>query len=300
MVVIGVMGNGFIVLANGLDWIRSKRMSPSDMILTALSLSRLLYLGLILVIHCLFFIDVDNFKKVPEPLIFLCGFINATTFWMTTCLAAFYCIKLVNLPQVFFVKIKLRISWLVPRLLLGSVLVSLIISLPIICLAKCHYCCNETSVVRRNGNMRCPSMILPGIIYVVGNSLSFIIVLSSSVILIHSLLQHAQKMRQNAGGLKDYRMDVLIKAIKTLVSLVIFFSASFVAMVSLATLMSPWTIVTSIIVISAYNSGHSVILIATNPKLKRPLIRGLQDIIGCGLRRMVSSCPKTAVGNCSS
>nr|XP_056714815.1 taste receptor type 2 member 4-like [Euleptes europaea] len=285
MVVIGVMGNGFIVLANGLDWIRSKRMSPSDMILTALSLTRLLYLGLILGTHCLFLIDVDNFKILPEPVVFLWEFINATTFWMTACLAAFYCIKLVNLPHVFFVKMKLHISWLVPRLLLGSVLVSLFISLPIIRLAKCSHCCNETSVVRRNGNMRCLSKTLSGVKYIVCNSPSFIIVLASSVVLIRSLLQHAQKMRQNAGGLKDYQMDALIKAVKTLLSFAIFFSASFVAMVSLATLTSPWTTVTSIIVITAYNSGHSVILIATNPKLKLPLIRGIQDIIGCGLKR---------------
>uniref|UniRef100_A0ACB8FFW0 Uncharacterized protein n=1 Tax=Sphaerodactylus townsendi TaxID=933632 RepID=A0ACB8FFW0_9SAUR len=278
MVAVGVMGNGFIVLANGLDWIRSKTVSPSDMILTALSLSRLLYLGVVLGIHCLFFFDIDNPKRVPEVLLFFWGFANASTLWMSACLAAFYCMKLVNFSQAFFVKMKLHISRLVPRLLLGSVLVSLIIALPIVCLEKCKYCCNETIVIQGSRNISCPGKLISGFIYVVGTSPSFIIVLASSVILIHSLLRHARKMQQNRGGVKDHRMDAHISAVKTLVSFVVFFSFCYVSVVSLATFTSPWTIVTAVIGITAYNSGHSVILIATNPKLKQPLIRIVTSI----------------------
>ncbi|XP_015284172.1 PREDICTED: taste receptor type 2 member 9-like, partial [Gekko japonicus] len=294
VIVVGVMGNGFIVLANGLDWIRSKTMPPSDMILTALSLSRLLFLGLVLAVHCLFFLDVDNPKSLPESLIFFWGFANATTLWMATCLAVFYCMKLVNLPQVFFVKMKLGLSRLVPRLLLGSVLVSFITSFPIIFFEKCSPCCNETRVVRGNRNTTCPQKVLSGIIYITGSSPSFVIVLASSVLLIRSLLHHARKMRLNMGGVKDHRMDVHIKAVKTLVSFVILFTASFVAVVSLAMFTSPWTIVTSTVVIIVCNSGHSVMLISMNPKLKQPLIRSLRGSLGRTLRRISTSCPKTA------
>ncbi|KAL8191213.1 UNVERIFIED_CONTAM: hypothetical protein K2H54_069884 [Gekko kuhli] len=298
-IVIGVMGNGFIVLANGLDWIRSKTMPPSDMILTALSLSRLLFLGLILAVHCLFFLDVDNPKSLPKLLIFFWGFTNATTLWMATCLSVFYCMKLVHFPQVFFVKMKLCLSWLVPRLLLGSVLVSFVTSLPIIFLEKSSPCRNETRVIQSKSNMTCPNNLLSGIIYIVGSFPSFIIVLASSVLLIRSLLHHARKMRQNMGGVKDHRMDVHIKAVKTLVSFVILFTASFVAVVSLAVFSSSWTIVSSTIVIIVCNSGHSVMLVSMNPKMKQPLIRSLQGNLGRTLSRISTSCPKTAVGNCS-
>lgn len=294
MVVIGVMGNGFIALANGLDWIRNKTIPPSDMILTALSLSRLLFLGLLLSIHCLFFLDVDNPKRVPKLLIFFWAFANASTLWMATCLATFYCIKLINFPQAFFVKMKLGLSRLIPRLLLGSVLVSFVISLPTVCFAKCN---NETKVIRPNGRASCPNEILSGILYVAGSVPSFVIVLASSALLIGSLFRHAQKMRRNMGGVKDHRMDVHIKAVKILVSFVVLFTASFVAMVSLATFSNPWVIVTSNMVIIVYNSGHSVMLIAMNPKLKQSLIGSLQGTLGRTLRRILPSCPKTSVGN---
>ncbi|XP_033001737.1 taste receptor type 2 member 40-like [Lacerta agilis] len=48
MVVIGLMGNGFITIASGLEWSRNKTLSSSDMILFVLSVSRLLFLGLTL------------------------------------------------------------------------------------------------------------------------------------------------------------------------------------------------------------------------------------------------------------
>ncbi|XP_054830461.1 taste receptor type 2 member 40-like [Eublepharis macularius] len=281
---IGVIGNGFIILANGLDWIQSKTMSPSDMILTALSLSRLLFLGLTLGIHCLFLLDVDNPQCFPDTLLLIWAFVNAVSLWMSACLAIFYCVKLVSFSRVFFVKIKLQISRLVPWLLLGSVLGPMIISVPIFFLRKCKPYCDETKVLQGNNNRTCSGNLISGLLYTAGNFPSFIIVLASSVLLIWSLRRHAQKMRQNTGSIKDSRMDVHIKAIKTLVSFVILFSASFVALVSLAVFTIPWTIVLCTIVVTAYNSGHTIILMAMNPKLKELLKRCLQDTIGRCLR----------------
>ncbi|XP_077200275.1 taste receptor type 2 member 4-like [Paroedura picta] len=279
MIFVGVMGNGFIALTNALTWIQSKTMSPLEMILTALSLSRLVFLGLLLSVHYLYFRDVNDPDSLPDLLIFSWAFSNAMILWTATCLALFYCVKLVNFPKAFFMKMKLCLSRMVPMLLLGSGLVSFAVSLPIVCLEGCIPCCNKTRVIQgNNSNTKPPHRLLSGMIYIAGSFPSFVIVVASSVLLICSLNHHAQKMQQTMGGLKDHRMDIHIKAIKTLLSFAVLFTASFVAVVSLAAFSSPWIVITSNMALALYNSGHSLMLIAMNPKLKQPLIRGLQEL----------------------
>ncbi|XP_066475567.1 taste receptor type 2 member 4-like [Tiliqua scincoides] len=274
--VVGLMGNGFIMIANCLEWIRNKTLSASDMILLALSVFRLLFLGTTLGIYSFSLRDVSRPRPVPGFIVFLWSFLNAVSLWVATCLAVLYCMKIVNFTQPLLVKMKLRISGMIPQLLLGSVLASLLVSLPYIWLDPRYHYCNVTKGLLNNSNGTCPSILyseFSAIVYITGTSPSFLIFLVSSALLIHSLLQHVKKMKRNAEGLRDQRMDIHMNAIKNLISFLILYSANYAAEIIVTLFGSPWMTVIAIVMVSTYHSGHPLILIAMNSKLKEALLK---------------------------
>ncbi|XP_061485715.1 taste receptor type 2 member 9-like [Rhineura floridana] len=305
VIAVGVMGNGFITVASGLGWLRSKQLSPFDMILLALSLSRLLFLGITLSFLYSIFLDTDNPKPLPTPVMFLWAFFNAASLWIATCLAVFYCMKIANFTQPLLVKMKMRITSIVPHLLLGSVVASFLVSLPLIWLGHCSHCCNGTRVAMGDSNGTCSDgnfqMLCSAILYIGGTFPSFIICLAFSVFLIHSLLHHIKTLQQNAEGFRDQRMDVHLRAIKTLISFLLLYSAAFASEVSFTLFFSPWTVLISLLVVAAYHSGHAIVLIITNSKLKQAFTTTLCDTVCQSLQTTASPChPKTPKGTCQS
>ncbi|XP_053162192.1 taste receptor type 2 member 38-like [Hemicordylus capensis] len=233
---------------------------------------------------------------MPSSFIFFWSFLNALSLWLATCLAVFYCMKIIDFTQPFLVKMKLRISRMVPQLVLGSVLAALLASLPYILLKNCYYYCNETKAISvyRNGtsSILIPNNLISAIIYIMGTFPSFIIFLVSSIPLINSLLRHFRKMKQNTEGFRDQRMDVHVKAIKNLISFLLLYSASFASEISLTLLSNPWTIYMSIAIVSAYHSGHAIILIVINSKLKKTLSKVLCGSMDHSLGKTLPSSPK--------
>ncbi|XP_063160817.1 taste receptor type 2 member 40-like [Candoia aspera] len=278
---VGMIGNGFIIISDCHDWTRSKTRSGPDLLLMALSLARLLFLGITLSLHCLSFLDINNPKQAGNVIIFFWAFSNAITLWITTCLGVFYCVKIVNFTQPFLVKIKLRISRMVPYLLVAAVLVSLISALPVIWIEACNHSCNTTQVLPNGGHEMLPKIrpqiFLLGLLYIIGTFPSFVIFLISSAFLIYSLVHHTKKMQQNPPGFRDQRMNVHLRATKILTSFLILYAATFVSEISMTLSPSPWTSVISIIVVASYNSGHTIALIVMNSKLRE----GLSKVFHC-------------------
>uniref|UniRef100_A0A8D2IM20 Taste receptor type 2 n=2 Tax=Varanus komodoensis TaxID=61221 RepID=A0A8D2IM20_VARKO len=301
MVVVGLMGNGFITLANGCAWVGNKALPPCDVIVMALSASRLVFLALIQAVHCVFFIDL-KLRYLPTALIFIWAFLNAFTTWMATCLAVFYCMKIVNFTKPFLEKIKLSISSMVPHMLLGSFLASLVASLSFICMRFFPQHCNRTMILLSGSNQTC-SVWTPwtSYSYIIGTSPAFIIFLICSVFLINSLLHHVKKLKQNKDGFRDQRMDVHVRAVKTFISFLILYSATFSSMVSMTLLYSELAVALSKIAVIAFHSGHSVVLVLTNTRLKQALGKALCGAMGhSGRETASSSCPKTSIESCPS
>lgn len=283
VMVVGVMGNGFIIVTNFIDWLRNKTLLSSDLILIALSLFRFLFLGFIFGLYCQYYLDVHKPKCMPPSMIFAWTFGNAGTLWMATCLIVFYCLKIVNFAQPFFVKMKLKISVKVPHLLLGSLLAALVVSIPVFFfLEDCEQFCNETKIFLNNANGTCllqmESLSVPCFLYFAGTFPCFVCFLASSVLLICSFLQHFKRMRGNTDGSKDRMMDAHVKAVKTVVLFLIFYCATFASQASFCLFLSPETLLLSVMVVVAFNSGHPIVMIGVNPKLKHALIKSLLAI----------------------
>lgn len=288
LLVIGVMANGFIVVINCLDRLRNKTMISSDVILTALSVFRLLFLGMTFCLHTSD--DGENSDSESLSYSFLWAFFNACTSWMATCLVFFYCMKIVNFTEPSLLKMKMKISGNIPQLLLGSVLAALVSSLPMLLSKNCEHCCNETKIFLSNSSGAClfwiDSFPFSGLLHIAGTLPSFLSFLVSSVLLIHSLLQHSKRMRGHTDGFKDHMMDAHVKALKTVTSLLILYCAAFIAQVSSSLCYNPWTLLLCMMVIVTYQSCHAIILIFVNPKLKHALIWTLRFTKSCCLRQV--------------
>ncbi|XP_070799776.1 taste receptor type 2 member 40-like [Pituophis catenifer annectens] len=269
---VGMTGNGFIFISDCCDRIRSKTQTGSDLLLMSLSLTRFIFLGITLGFHCISFLDINQPQDAGSVTIFFWTFFNAITLWITTCLGVFYCVKIVNFTQPFLVKMKLRISNVVPHLLVAVMLVSLISALPFFWIEDHTQFYNNTESIHE----MMPQMFLFSMLYILGTFPSFLIFLISSGFLIYSLVHHTKRMQNNSLGFRDQRMDVHLKTTKILTSFLILYAATFVAEISMTFSPSPWASVMSNMVVSSYNSGHTIALIVMNSKLRERLSKMFQ------------------------
>ncbi|XP_074804358.1 taste receptor type 2 member 40-like [Natator depressus] len=128
----GLVGNGFIVVINGMDWMKSRKLSSCDMILSCLSMSRIIMQGAAVVSHSYSFFCTET-RTLDNLFItfrIIQMFASITTGWFVSCLSVFCCLKIASFTQRLFLRMKQRISGMVPQLLLGSLLLALLTCIP--------------------------------------------------------------------------------------------------------------------------------------------------------------------------
>ncbi|CAN0292247.1 unnamed protein product [Rangifer tarandus platyrhynchus] len=109
---LGILGNGFIVLVNCIDWIRSRKFSLIDFILTCLATSRIFVLCLMI---SMFYPGIFESHQVLEvSFYFFWNLSNSLGTWCATCLSVFYFLKLSNFSHPFFLWLKCRRTFLYP------------------------------------------------------------------------------------------------------------------------------------------------------------------------------------------
>ncbi|XP_053227821.1 taste receptor type 2 member 41-like [Podarcis raffonei] len=218
---IGMMGNGFIVIVNCVDWFRSRKLSPADMILSCLGFFRFLFHAVVIhyAISILFFMKTDQFKHLKVAHYISWSFINTAVLWLGTWLSVLYCVKIANLSHPLFLQMKRRFPGLLPWLLLGTVVFSAIITIATgTSNANVSKCNSFESLLTNNSHSgneifnSCKYLLL---LYVVPNFLPFMIFLSSSILLLTSLWCHKKLLQNNA---KDVSTEAHRNAIKALAS----------------------------------------------------------------------------------
>ncbi|XP_044845466.1 taste receptor type 2 member 9-like [Mauremys mutica] len=292
-IIIGMFGNGFIAVIYCIDWVKSRKLFSCDMILTCLAMSRILLQG-IFIVHLFIHIFAPGtfyLNQVQISLSFLWFFANTVGLWFIACLGIFYCVKITICNQPFFLRMKQTISVMVPKLLLWSLLVSFVTSIPLIWSDYSLYLCISTGDLFSNSTVENKTWDVSNfyfnLLYGAASFIPLIIFLTTSILLISSLWRHIRNMQCNRTSFWDPSTEAHVSAIKALISCLILYIFYFVAMTVLAlpTCLtdSTWTPKITYMVLAAYPSGHSLILILINPKLKQALVRILQ-IIKCHLK----------------
>ncbi|XP_008933884.1 PREDICTED: taste receptor type 2 member 8-like [Merops nubicus] len=276
-VVAGFIGNGFITAVNIINWIKSKKISPTDMILIFLSTSRfILQVTLLMHIYSLYFADAFQLLSVYKAFGTVWMSVNHASLWFSTWLYVLYCVKIINVTQRLLLQIKLRIAGMVPWLLLGSLVISFVTSLPVLWITPSTYLCVSTGNCRENSTAHLTdwdsSHLYMLLLYFIGCFIPLVLSVVTSALLITSLWKHTKKMKFYVNTFRDPLIDVHLTAIKSIISFLILYLSSFVAQILLILSTSESKdvvkVAVSLVVAGAYPSMHSIILITVNSKLK--------------------------------
>ncbi|XP_048338976.1 taste receptor type 2 member 1-like [Sphaerodactylus townsendi] len=283
---VGMMANGFIVLFICIDWFRSRKSSPTDLILGCIGLSRFLWHMIAIMTSIMaFFFKHTNIQNFPSIMISATWFfVNSVNLWFAALLSVLYFVKVAIFSHPLFLQMKQRYSGLVPWLLLASVVFSAALTIIIIttgtnAFSTCHsyqsLSSNRSSSEIQTLNF-CKNFV---ILYYAPNIIPSMLFLSSSILLISSLGKHIRHLQNSGSGIKDLNMQIHLTAIKVLVSFTVLYLSSFIAVIllSVESLNSEvlWTAAIFANVSAMYPSAHALILILVNPKLKEGCVRML-------------------------
>ncbi|XP_043823476.1 taste receptor type 2 member 40-like [Dromiciops gliroides] len=274
----GMIGNGFIMTTNAVEWFQNKRLSTSDSILMILSCLRLLLQFWMMVENTyslLFrFSYIQNTVYNTFKVIFM--FLTYSNLWFAAWLNVFYCIKIANFTHPLFLRLRWRITGLMPWLLCLSVLVSLCCSLPILKDVYNIYVNASIPVPSSNATEKKyfaeTNVANFAIIYNLGIFIPLIMFISAATLLIISLKRHTLQMKSNATGSRNPSMEAHLGAIKAISFFLFLYIFNFVALIFyMSNVLNPnsFGIILCKIIMAAYPAGHAVLLIFGNPKLRR-------------------------------
>nr|XP_060615860.1 taste receptor type 2 member 9-like [Anolis sagrei ordinatus] len=271
----GLISNGFIVIVMITQWTKCRRLASSEQLLLSLGLSNLWATISLSLFHFSFSAESDvnslNFQIWYSFFFFCITF----RYWLTALLCFFYCIKIVNCSHAFFLWCKLRISWLIPRLLVGSLIISLLAF--IVTLSTRHTpsqespTANATTVTQRKSlkdTFKRFDVFFPALV----SGCPFLVVLLCSILVVASLCGHVCQMTSKDSHLRSFQTKAHIQAAWTVLSLLLLFLSFFVAQVVMMTARLGFNeelFISAILMI--YSPAQAVLLVLNNPKLKQAL-----------------------------
>ncbi|XP_042303422.1 taste receptor type 2 member 1-like [Sceloporus undulatus] len=188
-------------------------------------------------------------------------------FWFTAWLCVFYCVKIVNSTHSLFLWCKMRISWLITRLLIGSLVFSCFASFFLLAVFPLEHENNKAAnVTNMTQSKTLKDRIGPVRIffYAVCSSSPIFVVLFCSIMVVASLCRHIYRMA------RTLQTKAHIKAATVVLSLLFLYVSFFVAQtlstfVEVAENVKPFVSM----VLIMYAPTQAAILIFSNPKLKQ-------------------------------
>ncbi|NXH06300.1 T2R40 protein, partial [Loxia leucoptera] len=266
-----------ILAASSMSCMRSKTWPPFDMIMIALSSSRFILqswntLDFLMNIFYEPFFYTENLLTVTKIMF---TFLSYSTIWFGAWLSVFYCIKVASFTQSFFIWLKLRITRLVPWMLLTSWLCSFTVTIPFAWdVYSMHKNITAPSSMTNSSARRTTRNDSLGLLILLCNAgivMPLILSVVSSVLLIWSLWMHTRRMQNHASGFRDPSLEAHTKAIKSVCSFFIFYVTYFICFLLLySRVFSPSSdeVSTCVVIMAACPTGHTMVLIWSNPKFR--------------------------------
>ncbi|XP_027765394.1 taste receptor type 2 member 9-like [Empidonax traillii] len=276
----GMWINAFIVSVICMSWMRKKTLNSNEKILLAVGCSRFWWLCVSWVFSFLSVIYPNYLHG--HPIFQLSNsaqnFLNCSNFWVSACLCVFYCIKIATFRNSFFIYLKVKVDRMVPWLLLGSVFFSLVIGIVVYNVTDKTFCKNLNLTCEEciwEAGIRIEEHFLPFCFIIgLGFATPFTAVIFSALLILFSLWRHKRNMQTNS--MKDLSMDAHIKAMKCILSFFIMYSMNFVFFIlSLTSAMKRQNHLVFLFYVFqyAFPGFHSIIVIFSNPNLKKTLLK---------------------------
>ncbi|NWS97549.1 TA2R9 protein, partial [Mionectes macconnelli] len=274
----GMWINAFIVSVIGMSWVKRKTLNSNEKILLLLGSSRCWFLCISWLYFFLFIIYHNYLYVHPvfQVLTVAQSFSYCSELSVSACLCVFYCIKIANFRNGFFIYLKVKIDKMVPWLLLGSMFFSLVIGILLSEIIDKPQCNNSTGrenlwkVKIKIDEHFSPIYFIIGL----GYATSFMAVILSVLLLLFSLWRHRCNMQTTS--LKDLSMDAHIKAMKSIISFFIMYNINIISLIVTMVYSAEGKSAMMFLIYVfqyAFPGGHSLILIFSNASLKNTLLR---------------------------
>ncbi|XP_019600268.2 taste receptor type 2 member 46 [Rhinolophus sinicus] len=278
--VLGNLANVFIALVNCIEWIKRRKISSADGILTALAVSRI---GLLWEIVGNWYATMFSpaLRSIEERIILqtIWTISNHFNLWLATSLSIFYLLKIANFSSLLFLHLKWKVKRVVPMILLGT-LVFLVFHLAVtnISMQMNKY---EGNISWKT-NLQDIVQLSDRTVFTLANIIPFTTSLTSFVLLIFSLWKHLKKTQFSGKGSRDPSTKVHIRAMQTVISFLLLFAIYFVTLIvsvwSSNTLQNKPLLMLYEVLGVLYPSGHSFILIWGNKKLRQVFLSFLWQL----------------------
>ncbi|KAM8921405.1 taste receptor type 2 member 8-like [Pelodytes ibericus] len=236
-IVASIPGNMFIVLVNILDLIKNKRLCVTDQLITGIGICSLLHqfnefalLSSALIVGLLF---TDQALKINYAFfmsVLLCYL------WFSSWLCVHFCLKIVKINNTVYIYLQKTFPKLFPWLFVPSIVVSVLVSFPIVLRYRIDSSpCNTTIIISNQTGLDAeasPMAYWPYQAYFTVSALGFLLCSLSAGVIIHSLFRHMKQMLSNVQGPRSPSIEAHIHAVKTLTSIlmlnIVLFSSSVV------------------------------------------------------------------------
>uniref|UniRef100_A0A8C0WKA7 Taste receptor type 2 n=1 Tax=Castor canadensis TaxID=51338 RepID=A0A8C0WKA7_CASCN len=274
--ILGNLGNGFIALVNCIDWVKRRKMSSVDQILTALAISRIALLWIVLFDWWVSVTFPGNWiTKETLRLVYITRHVSSHfSIWLATGLSIYYFLKIASFSNSNFLYLKFRVK----KVVSVTLMVSLVFLFTKIVLLNTHidfgidgYKTNMSHSSTLNHIAQFSKIFL--FTNTVFTSIPFLVSLITFLLLITSLWKHHKKMQQSGIGSRDSSTMAHIKALQMVIASLllytIFFVLLFIKIWSFNFLEKNMAIFLSLASGITAPSGHSFVLIFGNSKLRQ-------------------------------
>ncbi|KAG8547851.1 hypothetical protein GDO81_027312 [Engystomops pustulosus] len=288
--VTGSTGCLFILTVQFVDWMKTHKLVPVDVIIVSIGFINLLLQGSFAFneICVLLFVEFLVQIWVVNPIVVIVTSLAFSSLWCSTTLCFYYYVKIINFNGTIFYKFKAKLPVIIRWLLIFSNVISWITALPAywdIDRQDPFPTDNDTILpltYHLNFKSKCDCMFH---VYMVLSAMAFTIILFTAGTIIMSLHKHIIQLKKNNEGLSHTKLSAHISAAKTVTSLLvlylIFYATLNVIYTSTQDVGSIKFIVSSMVT-SSFPTANSVILIFGNRKLSSTLmyVLGVNSVSG--------------------
>ncbi|XP_047405674.1 taste receptor type 2 member 14-like [Sciurus carolinensis] len=274
--IMGNLGNGFIALVNCMDWVKRRKISSVDQILTTLALFRIGFIWI-------FFLDW--WVPVLYPTLWTTGtimriiyityiVINHFSIWLATSLSIFYFLKIANFSNSVFLYLRWRVKTVISVTLIMS-LVLLFLNIVFINTLVDFWVDGYKGNLSDSYSLSRDEQffIFSSFTIALFTFIPFTVSLVTFLLLIFSLWKHLKRMQHNARGSRDASTTAHVKALQTVIAFLLLYAVFFLSFLfqfltfeSLNSNLIMFLIEAGGI---AFPSVHSLVLILGNRKLRR-------------------------------
>ncbi|XP_053550841.1 taste receptor type 2 member 40-like [Bombina bombina] len=290
--IFGIVSNSFIIAVSFWDKTEGFTLSPVSLIHIHMGLTNVIMLIIMTTAVATFTLSSQTIVPKEFYLVIIVSMFFLVTFgfWLTSWLCIYYCLTIVDFKHNVIRRLKMNLSTVVPKILVGTALGSFIISVPTIWYVKlCSFsamygnlttdCTADSEEVFHFNHFYIIIFITTGCFFPLSLSIT------SISFTLASILGHIWKIRLNTITLSSSSNQLVAhyRACRTMILLVVLYILFNIAEVITASssmyAVNVWTVIFWYFTYM-YPAAQAAILISGSSKLKRNLLRMFFLLVG--------------------